>query len=626
MYSLGVILFEMSFPLKTAMERAQTLDLVRKDPCQFPTAFEEPDKALQKDIITLLLKHNVSERPSSQELLRSGKVPSQVEDEAVQAAMRSLSDESSPFFAKLLNSLFDSTTNTKRSVKDYTYDEQVNLKTKVEDLLLQSFIKDKLIEVFRRHGAVETERPLLVPTSRYYANTSVRLLEHSGLQVQLPYDLTLPFARMLAKRPNLASCHKSYSFGNVFRNAPSGVHPTMHGEVDFDIVSSDSLDMALREAETIKVVDEVLDGVPSMAHEPVYYQISHSKLLEKILAPVAAGQRLAVKQAISRLYTGQWTWAKIRNELRSPPTSISSTVIDDLMQFDFREPCAFAIAKLRDLWKDTEELESTFRHLEAIVTYLERFKIKRKVYVYPLASLNEQFYRGNMLFQCLLDKKKKKVLFAGGRYDRLIQEQRAGSKGAAAHAVGFSLAWDILLESMNRYQSNAGKKFLKKSEETSDAPMKIKRCDVLVDSTDPALLRTGGIQMVQELWENGISAELVIDSGLSENTSNHQVLKDEANSHDWLVLIKQDGHIKVRSIFSGEDAEIRSSELLTWLRQEIRERGRLEGKAAKTRSTHQGSHQQDGSGSHEPDVRVLVVQSRGKKTNRRNIVDDGKLP
>ena len=624
MYSLGIILFEMSWPLTTGMERARTLDSLRQEPPEFPPAFEEPEKALQKEIIGSLVRHKVSQRPSSQELLRSGKIPSQVEDEAVQAALQSLSDKSSPFFAKLISSLFDPTSiGDSRTAKDYTYDLQVGLKTEIADLLIQSFVKDQLINVFRRHGAVETQRPQLLPSSNHYADEAARFLDSSGMQVQLPFDLTLPFARMLAKRPDLASCRKSFCFANVFRNAAAGTHPYVHAAVDFDIVSNDSFDMALREAEAIKVVDEILESVPSMRSVPVYYQISHSKILDRILGSVPVEKRQAVKQAISKLYTGGWTWAKIRNELRSPPTSVSSTVIDDLMQFDFREPCGQVVAKLRNLLRETDELESTFRHLDAVVTYTERFKVKRKVFVYPLASLNEQFYRGNMLFQGLLDgKKKKSVLCAGGRYDRLIQEQRAGSKAPTAHAVGFSLAWEILIESTSRYQNTPGKKFLKKSEEVNDAPAKIRRCDVLIDSGDPSILRSSGIQLAQELWDNGISAELVIDSGIREATSQHQANKDEATSHDWLVLIKQDETVKVRSMITKEETELRRAELSGWLRSEMRERERLEGKASKARAAHQSSSHQDHSGGHELDVKVLISQSRSKKTNRRSIVDD----
>ena len=626
MYSLGVILFEMSYPLKTAMERADTLESLRQNPCVLPSAFDEAEKHVQGEIIRSLLCHKVSERPSSQELLRSGKIPSYVEDETIQTALRSLSDRSSPFYSKLMNGLFTSSREDS-TAKDFTYDLEVGLKYDSESLLLQSLVKDKLIEVFHHHGAVEVRRPTLIPNSHHYGEAAaVRLLNSGGSLVQLPYDLTLPFARTLAKPTLKEACRKSYAFGSVFRDAPAGLHPRMHGEVDFDIISNDSLDLALREAEVIKVVDEIMDVLPSLSNTPIVYHVSHSKLLNAVLAfcNIPEEKATSVKQVISKLNIGPWTWTKIRNELKSPALAIASTSLDDLMKFDFRDTYEHAVSKLRNILENTEELESTFRHLEAVITYLERFRVKRKVYLNPLATVNESFYRGNLLFQCIYDAKKKRVMCAGGRYDRLIHEQRTGAKSRDWHAVGFNLAWENLLESMARYHKNAGNAFVKKSGEAATKPWKARRCDVLVDSTEPALLRSTGIKIVQELWRHNISAELIVDAGLREATSHHHQTKDEGGlCHDWLVLIKQDETLKVRSMVGREDVEVRAAELVGWLRLEMRERDRLEGRAEKSRPQHHPGQQEAGGADRDADVTVLVAQSRGKKTNRRNVVDDG---
>ena len=621
MYSLGIILFEMSYPLETGMERAQILGNIRRDASILPSAFNEAEKMLQGDVIRALLKHKVSERPSSQELLRSGKIPSQVEDETIRTVLQSLSDESSPFHVKLMNGLF-SRPREEPSVKDYTYDLDIGSNFSSEELLLHSLIKDKLVEVFRRHGAVETRRPQLIPSSNYYTDTAARFLDSTGSLVQLPYDLTLPFARILAKIPAVGTARKSYTFGNVFRATTIALHPSMHGEVDFDIVSTNSFDLALREAEVIKVVDEIMDALPSLANAPIVYHISHSKLLNTILsyARIPQDKLPAVKQVISKLNIGQWTWTMIRNELRSPAIAVASTSLDDLLSFDFRDPYDVAIPKLRSLLQNTDELESTFRHLEAVVTYLERFRIRRKIFVTPLASVNEKFYHGNVLFQCISDGKKKRVLCAGGRYDRLIQEHRTGSRLVDKHAVGFNLAWENLVESMARFQKASGKAFLKKTEEAPAPTWKGRRCDVLIDSSDPAILRSSGIKLVQELWENDISAELVIDADVRETTSHHQQSKEESITHDWIVLIKQDETLKVRSMISKEDTEIRAAELLTWLRLEIRDRDRLEGRNSKSQPRMTQSESTD----REAGVHI-VAQSKSKKTNRRAIVDDGKI-
>ena len=109
---------------------------------------------------------------------------------------------------------------------------------------------------------------------------------------------------------------------------------------------------------------------------------------------------------------------------------------------------------------------------------------------------------------------------------------------------------------------------------------------------------------------------------MREGTSHHyQPNQDENLLHEWLVLIKKDETLKVRSTTGSEETELRQSELLSWLRSEIRERDRAEARLTKSKHPHQGSRHEQ-SGGHEPDIAVLVAQNKSKKTNRRNVVDD----
>ncbi|MCJ1393822.1 hypothetical protein MMC18_006698 [Xylographa bjoerkii] len=625
MYSLGIILFEMSYPLKTSMERADILGKLREIDCSLPPVFEESEMSTQGEIIHSLVKHKASDRPSSLELLRSGKVPLQVEDEIIRTAIKGISDTNSPYYTKLLDALFSSRKAEDSSVKDFTYDMAVDPNLDSDGLLLQKLVKEKLTEVFRRHGAVETQRPLLLPNSRFYSNVAARLLDANGTLVQLPYDLTLPNARILARQP--LTIRKTYAFGDVYRAALPGSHPKSHREVDFDIASYDNLDLAIREAEVMKVIDEIIDVFPSLDSANMCYHIGHSRLLDCVLAfcDIAEEKWDVVKESLSKLNIGQWSWAKIRNELRAPGIAVPSTCLDDLQRFDFRDLYEKAIPKLRSLLGNTEDLESTFSHLEAVVTYLARFDVKRKLYINPLSSLNDKFYRGNILFQCLFDTKNRSVLAAGGRYDQLIRLHRPNQKIEDRHAVGFNLGWDRLFASMIRHQEKATKSFARKGDEESAKTWTPRRCDVLIDSVDSSVLRTTGIKIVQALWANGISAELMIDMAGSSDTDSSQN-KDKTGSHGWSVQIRQDDTSRVRSLSLKEDIELRNSELVAYLRGEIRERDRSEGIKTDRKALlrHSSSHQDSGGNfaDREPDVRVLTAQSRSKKSNRRNIVED----
>ena len=534
----------MSVPLSTGMERVKTLAQLREEEHVLPAMFEDPEKSTQGDIIMSLVNHKFAERPSSMELLRGGQVPVQIEDDLIRTALRLLNDSKSSFRPQLVSAIFSHASTTQSDpaaiLKDQYYDAAISTNFAVDDLLLQSMVKETLTSVFRCHGAIEVNRHLLTPNSSYYPNYSnavVRLLDSNGTMVQLPYDLTYPNARILAKDTHPA--RKAFTFGDVYRETFAGGHPKAHRELDFDIVSYDNLDLALREAEVIKVIDEVIDAFPSMGSVQMCYHINHSRLLDAILTfcNIDSVKRSLVKETISRLNIGQWNWTKIKNELRAPSIAVPATSLEELMQFDFRDTFDKAIPRLRSILQETTGLETTFSHLHAVTVYLDRFNLKRKVYVNPLSSYNEKFYQGNILFQCLYDNKKRDVFAAGGRYDRLIQEYRPNTAKDDRHAVGFNLNWQGLCTSMTRYYKSAAKSKAKKKAEV-DALWTPRRCDVLLDSFDLEILRTTGVRIAQELWANDISAELVMDTDSDQTTDYTQTLRDSKDTHSWTVLIK----------------------------------------------------------------------------------------
>jgi translation initiation factor 2-alpha kinase 4 len=254
-----------------------------------------------------------------------------MESETIRQTLAGLSDPKSPYYQKMMAALFSRPTT---QAKDFAWDMDGSANPGAHDLILQSTVKLKLESIFRRHGALEASRASLFPRSGHYGPNAVQLLDSSGTLLQLPYDLTLPYARSLAKHG--PPIRRSFTFSSVFRDKSSG-QPQSFGEVDFDIVS-DSLDLALKEAEVIKVMDEIISEFPSLATTQMCFHINHSDLLSLILefCRIELDMRPAVAEVLSKLNIQQWTWQKIRNELRSPLIGVAATSLDDLQQFDFR--------------------------------------------------------------------------------------------------------------------------------------------------------------------------------------------------------------------------------------------------------------------------------------------------
>jgi len=640
MYSMGIIFFEMCYPLKTAMERDQVIRKIRERKHTLPAEFDQTEKALQGSIITSLISHRPSERPSCAELLRSGKVPLQIEDEAVKEALKALSDRNSPHYTKMMAALFSQKPDTQ--AKDYAWDMGVGVQTiKANDVLLHNLVKTRLTMVFRGHGAVEVQRQLLLPWSDHYANNNVvKLFDPSGTLVQLPYDLTLPYARSIGR--GAPFLEKTFTIGTVYRDSFTGGAPSSNGEADFDILSYDTLDLALKEAEVLKVVDEVIDEFPSLSSSQMCFHLNHADLLNIVLdfCRISAPQRPAVKEVLSKLNIKKFKWQQIRNELRAPEIGISSTSLDDLARFDWRDAPEKAFAKLRRSFEGTKYLDQThavFAHLSSVVSYTKQWKVERDVYISPLSSFNEKFYSGGILFQCLFDGKQRDMLAAGGRYDKLIEEYRPKGAGhahnatAAYHAVGVNIGWERLVNSMVRYlkkptKSALGKKQGEKGKVEEETPSAVtwmpRRCDCLVASFDPTVLRSTGVRMVAELIAHGYTAELAIDAHSVEDVLRHY--RDDR--HSWLIVLKHGvapdkPDLKVKSIAKKEDTDLRSADLLNYLRNELRDREAREGSAAQRLTKAAPATIASSASTPKANVDVLMSHHRSKKTNKWSIVE-----
>lgn len=126
-----------------------------------------------------------------------------------------------------------------------------------------------------------------------------------------------------------------------------------------------------------------------------------------------------------------------------------------------------------------ENLTPIFARMNAVIAYLSNFGVKRTVRINPLASFNDRFYRGSIMFQCIkeLPLPRKVVFAAGGRYDRLCQEfnTQSSSKRRQIHAVGFTIGSDMLYKRLTEYMNKPTRSFSSSRSSDSDTSSQWKR-------------------------------------------------------------------------------------------------------------------------------------------------------
>jgi len=250
------------------------------------------------------------------------------------------------------------------------------------------------------------------------------------------------------------------------------------------------------------------------------------------------------------------------------------------------------------------------------------------VYVSPLSSYNEKFYSGNLLFQSLYDQKRRSVFAAGGRYDQLVRtHQPVVSRRAPVHAVGCQLAWTGLCGDIaNYFKKIAKSKAKKRSHDLLSAAWRTRRCNVLVKSFDQGLLESVGVEILQELWANNISSE-VAESNLEEPADSiFTKTPDRSDEHNWTILIKSDDLVKVKNTTRGDEIELKVFELTGYMRGELRERDRMEERSSKIPLIRHSSQQEPHVSTNDRDleIRVFTSLNKGKKVNRRTIIEEGR--
>ncbi|AGO09908.1 AaceriAAL083Wp [[Ashbya] aceris (nom. inval.)] len=591
MYSLGIIFFEMVYHFDTLMERATDLRKLRSSAVELPANFD-PSKRNEKKIIRLLLDHDPAKRPTASKLLASGWLPVKHQDEVTKEALKNLADPSSPWQQQVRESLFSQPYSLSN---DILFDNSQNTATPFSQLL-RAQMKEEVEKVFRRHGGIENnDPPIIFPKAPFYSSQNVyEVLDRGGSVLQLQYDLTYPMARYLSKNPHCIS--KQYRMQSVYRPAEQqhgSVEPRRFGEIDFDIISASSADSALYDAESIKIIDELISVFPVFEKTNTLIIVNHSDIMESIfnLCSIDKAQRALVSQMLSQVGFAK-SFKDVKTELKAQ-LNISSTSLNDLEMFDFKVDFDNAKKRLNKLMIDSPHLtkvEESLSYIFKVLNFLKPLGVTRNVVLSPLSNYNSGFYKGGIMFQAIYDSGRvKSLLAAGGRYDNLISYIARPSGGKIKHikrAVGFNLAWDtIYLIVQNYFKLASGKQTKNRSRFLRENAIewKPKRCDILVASFSDAILNSLGVRIVNRLWKLGISVDMVRNCYSVEDV----ISAAQIDGCDWIILIKQQNFsasshkrkykpLRIRKLDSEIDVDMDLDEFIQLYQQESGIRSNVE--------------------------------------------------
>ncbi|KAI9015775.1 kinase-like domain-containing protein [Phycomyces nitens] len=595
MFSLGIIFFELCYKFSTAMQRVVTLQELRTG--KFPDDFPK-DYVNQKVIINKLISPLPKDRPCSSDLLGDSMLPPKLEDEYIGECVRTIANPNTPYYEKLMHAMFSQHSDKH---KDFAYDYKSNKEKQFDPFshIFYDKIREQMIKVFRRHGAIDVSSPLLIPKNNLYESNEKKpfyLMDSRGVLSQLPFDHTVPFARYISRKKDFPEL-KRFTFDRVYREDFFGGQPESVLEADFDIVHRDTT-LMVPDAEVLKVVEEVLEDLPPYKNEGFYFLLNHANITYYILDTCRIPDMVKQSVLVTLSSLGRSTsFASVRNELKIRH-GLQRSMLDELSMFHMQGDLEVISKRVEGLLSASHKakFKECVSELRTLLTMSKFIGIHHKIVFYPLLAYNNHFYKGGMIFEAVTDiinSKKKDVLAVGGRYDTLIQHFSPPNEltDRKMRGVGVNIAVQKLIRHLDLHQSEQVKLLLRsKNEKTRSFGMWApKQCDVYVASFGKILLQER-LEIVRDLWSHGLRADFQYDDG-NDLTPDVLVSYCKKASINWIVIVKHKSTegkatshqgsengptVKVKDVLRKSETEVPKAELSIWLSAEIGEQMKVD--------------------------------------------------
>lgn len=307
-----------------------------------------------------------------------------------------------------------------------------------EDVLVRKRIVRTIEEVFERHGFLPIETPVLeylnvlLGTGGAEVNKELfRLESPEGESIALRFDLTVPFARIVAQYPEkIKPPFRRYAIGPVFRaDKPGPGRFRQFTQFDVDIAGADSI---AADGEIVAIMCEVMRAL----HVPSYRAlINNRKLIDALLvgAGIADPQRhkhiLRVVDKLAKIGPGN-----VRLELGPgriddsgdpiPGVKLDPGAIDRILAFidvkgTSRRNVLENVAKVLP---DSDAARAALDDMRELADVLDAFGVDEDhAWFAPSLTRGLDYYTGPVFEMILPKARNVGSVMGGGRYAELVE-------------------------------------------------------------------------------------------------------------------------------------------------------------------------------------------------------------
>ena len=308
-------------------------------------------------------------------------------------------------------------------------------------------VRRTLEDVFIQYGCKPLETPILnyseLLSSKYGGGAEILeemycLSDRGERELALRYDLTIPFAKVVAMNPNLRMPFKRYEIGKVFRDGPIKTGRFREfTQCDVDIVGVES---QIAEAELMEMAVEVFKKLEL----DVMIQFNNRKLLVGMLELLNTPSEKINEVVLTLDKLEKIGVEGVVAELKEKDLSIKTvTMVKELIA----DPQNKDLEYFEQYAKDNETLKQGIDELKELISYIKYLNLENNCFFNPFLARGLEIYTGTIYEIFLTNQSVKSSIGSGGRYDNAI----GGLIGTnqVFSTVGISFGLDVIYTAMN---------------------------------------------------------------------------------------------------------------------------------------------------------------------------------
>lgn len=398
---------------------------------------------------------------------------------------------------------------------------------------VRSNIRRTLEDIFIQYGCKPLETPILNYTelmvSKYGGGAEIleemyTLTDRGDRDLALRYDLTIPFAKVVAMNPTMRMPFKRYEIGKVFRDGPIKTGRFREfTQCDVDIVGVKS---QIAEAELMIMA---LDAFQKLDLK-VIIQYNNRKLLTGMLQVFETSAEKINKVVLILDKLEKVGLEAVSSELTEqglPPSTVQ------LIKQFLTDKNNTSYSYFEPFSAQSEQVKQGLEELKELETYLEFLGVNNQCIFNPFLARGLEIYTGTIYEIFLSDKTIKSSIGSGGRYDNAIGGLIGTNEKFST--VGISFGLDVIYTALNISKE----KILENP--TVDfyvIPLNTQKESLLV----ARYLRNKGYNVEYEIGNKKIGKAL--DKANKENFRNVIIIgEDEVKNNQF----------KIKDMFSGEE-------------------------------------------------------------------------